>query len=128
MNHIRKTSTCLGPPPLALGLALKQELYRRLAVEAMVRQGGIVRQRPVGQLPVKGREVIKQQILVVIHKGLLEKVQAQGALSYHGRVFRIGKAFRGYPVALRPTPHDGHWRVYFCHQYVADLDLHHPDP
>ena len=59
---------------------------------------------------------------------IVRKVQAQGALSYRGRLFRICKAFRGYPVALRPTQHDGHWRVYFCHQHVADLDLHHPDP
>ena len=57
---------------------------------------------------------------------IVRKVQAQGEVSYRGRIFRVCKAFRGYPVALRPTPHDGLWRVYFCHQHVADLDLHHP--
>ena len=57
---------------------------------------------------------------------IVRKVQAQGELSYRGRIFRVSKAFRGYPVALRPTPHDGLWRVYFCHQHVADLDLHRP--
>ena len=58
---------------------------------------------------------------------IVRKVQAQGAISYRGRTFRICKAFRGYPVALRPTQHDGRWRVYFCHQHVAALDLQHPE-
>ena len=57
---------------------------------------------------------------------IVRKVQAQGELSYRGHRFRISKAFRGYPVALRPTSHDGLWQVYFCHQHVADLDLHRP--
>ncbi len=77
----------MGPPPLALGLVLKKEVYWRLAPEAMVRQDGIVSQQPVGQLSVKGSEVIKQQILVVVHEGLLEgasepfdmRVQSGGA-------------------------------------------------
>lgn len=58
---------------------------------------------------------------------IVRKVQAQGVVSYRGRVFRVSKAFRGYPVALRPTPHDGLWRIYFCHQHVADLDLQQPE-
>lgn len=57
---------------------------------------------------------------------IVRKVQAQGHVSYRGRVFRICKAFRGYPVALRPTQHDGHWRVYFCHQAVGEIDFHQP--
>jgi len=59
---------------------------------------------------------------------VVRKVQAQGAVSFHGHSFRVSKAFRGYPVALRPTPHEGLWQVYFCHQHVADLDLHRPVP
>ena len=57
---------------------------------------------------------------------IVRKVQAQGDVSYRGRMFHLSKAFRGYPVALRPTQHDGLWRVYFCHQHVADLDLQRP--
>ena len=57
---------------------------------------------------------------------IVRKVQAQGEVSYRGRLFRLGKAFRGYPVALRPTPQDGHWRVYFCHQAIGEIDLHQP--
>ena len=57
---------------------------------------------------------------------IVRKVQAQGKVSYRGHLFRVSKAFRGYPVALRPTPHDGLWRVYFCHQHIADLDLQRP--
>ena len=57
---------------------------------------------------------------------IVRKVQAQGKVSYRGRIFRISKAFRGYPVALRPTQHDGRWRVYFCHQAVGEIDFHQP--
>ena len=57
---------------------------------------------------------------------IVRKVQAAGRLSYRGRTWRVSKAFRGYPVALRPTTQDGLWRVYFCHQAISELDLRHP--
>ena len=47
-------------------------------------------------------------------------------ISFRGRSFRVTKALRGYPVALRPTLQDGRWRVYFCHQYISELDLRQP--
>lgn len=47
----------------------------------------------------------------------------QGHLSYRGRIFKISKAFHGYPVALRPTAEDGLLAVYFCQQQVASIDL-----
>ena len=47
----------------------------------------------------------------------------QGHLSYRGRMFKISKAFHGYPVALRPTAEDGLLAVYFCQQQVASIDL-----
>jgi transposase InsO family protein len=56
----------------------------------------------------------------------VRKVQAQGELSFQGHTFRICKALRGYPVALRPTTMDGQWQVFFCHQHVATIDLHEP--
>ncbi|MEE9596205.1 MAG: IS481 family transposase [Acidiferrobacterales bacterium] len=56
----------------------------------------------------------------------VRKVQAQGELFYHGHVYRIPKALRGYPVTLRPTDHDGIVSVYFCHTQVADIDLRNP--
>ena len=60
----------------------------------------------------------------------VRKVQAEGKIHFRGRVFRVGKAFRGYPVALRPTLTDGVWNVLFCHHKVAQIDLsvHTNDP
>lgn len=47
-------------------------------------------------------------------------------ISFRGQRFRICKAFKGYPVALRPTQIDGQWQVYFCHQHITTIDLHTP--
>ena len=54
---------------------------------------------------------------------LVRKVAEGGELSYRNRTFRVGKAFRGYPVALRPTLVDGVFDVFFCHQQVAQINL-----
>ena len=85
----------MGPPPLALGLLLKKEFYRRLATEAMVRQHGIVSQQPVGQVPVKGGQVVEEHILMVIHELFLE-----GAIE----AFGVGIHFRG--TGIRPPMGD----------------------
>lgn len=57
---------------------------------------------------------------------LIRKVQADGAISYRAQAYLISKAFRGYPVALRPTSTDGQFDVYFCHHRVTQLDVRHP--
>lgn len=59
----------------------------------------------------------------------VRKVQAEGWFSYRGRLFRVSKALRGFPVALRQSElADSRREVLFCHQPVAtiDLDLSHP--
>ncbi len=43
---------------------------------------------------------------------LVRKVQAKGVISVHGRSYRVGKAFRGHPVAIRSTHSDGLWNVF----------------
>jgi transposase InsO family protein len=53
---------------------------------------------------------------------LVRRVQYGGAIHVRGQVFRISKAFRGYPIGLRPTATDGVWDVYFCRQRVAWID------
>src|SRR5438093_7162196 len=58
---------------------------------------------------------------------IVRKVQAEGLISYQNRTFRLSKAFRSLPVALRPTPEDGILEVFFCHQKVARIDLHQPN-
>jgi transposase InsO family protein len=53
----------------------------------------------------------------------VRKVDRGGKVSYCNRVCYVGKAFRGCPVAIRPTLDDGLFEVFFCHQRVASIDL-----
>ena len=46
-----------------------------------------------------------------------------GWLSFAGRFFKVGKAFIGYPVAIRPTAEDGVYGVYFQTSRIARIDL-----
>jgi len=55
----------------------------------------------------------------------VRKVQTDGKISFRNREFRIGKAFRGYPVALRPTTQDGVYEVYFATHRITQIDLRH---
>ncbi|MDX6306422.1 MAG: hypothetical protein QOI77_3391, partial [Blastocatellia bacterium] len=41
--------------------------------------------------------------------------------------FRVGKAFRGYPVALRPTQADGVYEIYFATHRILTIDLRQPN-
>jgi hypothetical protein len=49
----------------------------------------------------------------------VRKVQGKGEISFHNREWRVGHAFRGYPVGMLPTNLDGFFDVYFCHQKIA---------
>lgn len=53
----------------------------------------------------------------------VRKVQIDGKISFRHREFRVGKAFRGYPVALRPTTTDGVYDVYFATHRITEIDL-----
>ncbi len=57
---------------------------------------------------------------------IVRKVQEKGELSYQGREWKVGKAFYGYPVALRPTNQDGLFDVFFCQRRIASINLHAP--
>jgi transposase InsO family protein len=50
-------------------------------------------------------------------------VQQGGLFNYRGQSYRLCKAFRGYPIALRPTDRDGELAIWFCTQRIAYLDL-----
>ena len=52
----------------------------------------------------------------------VRRVQQHGVIHFRGREYRVGKAFRGYPVALRPLLTDGHYAVYFCHHEIATIN------
>jgi transposase InsO family protein len=47
----------------------------------------------------------------------------QGRISFHCRRFRIGKAFNGEYIALRPTNTDGVYDVMFCNHKIDELDV-----
>jgi len=54
---------------------------------------------------------------------LVRKVDLDGHIYFRNRVFRISKAFRHQPVALRPIEPDGCFAVFFCKQQVATINL-----
>ena len=45
-----------------------------------------------------------------------------GRITLKHREYRVGKAFRGYPVALRPTLCEGVLDVYFCTERIGWID------
>jgi transposase InsO family protein len=55
---------------------------------------------------------------------IVRRVHAKGHFQYRGRCYRVGKAFHGYPVALRATADDGILNIFFCHQKIGQIDLH----
>lgn len=56
---------------------------------------------------------------------ILRKVDDSGKVFFHNHRFRVGKAFRHQPVALRSTETDGILAVFFCKQQIAQIDLRH---
>ena len=87
--------TCIGPPPWALGLLVNQELYRRLSAQAMVRSHGVVGQQPIRQFPVEGGQVVKEQVLMIIHERFLDRAD---------EAFHVGIHFGG--AGVRPPVGD----------------------
>jgi transposase InsO family protein len=55
--------------------------------------------------------------------GLVRKVQNGGRITYRNREYRVGHAFVGLPVALRPTAVDGILEVWFLQHPIKILDL-----
>jgi hypothetical protein len=52
----------------------------------------------------------------------VRKVGSDGAVSFRGRPWKVGEAFRGHPVGVRPTAEDGVRSVYFGPHRVASSD------
>jgi transposase InsO family protein len=50
-------------------------------------------------------------------------VDDKGRVCFKGRKFPVGKGYRGYPVALRPTDIDSIWKVFFCCDSIAAVDF-----
>jgi transposase InsO family protein len=53
----------------------------------------------------------------------IRKVHDTGTVSYKNRIFRVGKAFTGQYVAIRPTNVDGKYSIHFCNQKIRHIDL-----
>jgi transposase InsO family protein len=53
----------------------------------------------------------------------VRKVCEHGEISYRGKPRKVGCAFTGERVAVRPTAIDGKMEVFYCHQRVAEIDL-----
>ena len=53
----------------------------------------------------------------------VRKVSDTGRIVLDGRLWRVGKAFCGYPVGVRPGPEDGQIKVIFCSQVIKEIDL-----
>ncbi len=53
----------------------------------------------------------------------VRKVQDGGFVHFKGRVFRISRAFHGYPVGLIPTKADGVFHLMFSNHRVTTIDL-----
>jgi transposase InsO family protein len=56
---------------------------------------------------------------------IVRKVQASGRIYFRNQRFRVGKAFKGQIVALRPLNLDGGFEVFFCNQRIARFTLDH---
>ena len=55
---------------------------------------------------------------------IVRRVQAEGWFSFRGHDFRLSKALRGCPIALRVADsQERRWQVFFCHQPIAQIDL-----
>ena len=54
---------------------------------------------------------------------LERSVDANGRIYFRGKVFRVGKPFKGKSVALRPGPKDGTWDVFFSIQPIVTIEL-----
>ena len=53
----------------------------------------------------------------------VRRVQDKGHACYKGKRILVGKAFRGYPVAFRPTTQEGILDVYFCQHRITQIDM-----
>jgi transposase InsO family protein len=66
------------------------------------------------------------EVLPTIEYGpgdIVRKVDQDGFISFRRRSIRVGKAFRGHPVAFRQTDEDGVLSIHFCAHRIGTLDL-----
>lgn len=59
---------------------------------------------------------------------IVRKVNVNGDISFKARILSIGKAFRGQPIALRPTAEEGVFGIHYCAHQIGLLDLRRSTP
>ena len=57
----------------------------------------------------------------------MRKVDRDGFISFKNRPWRISKALRGEPIALRPEGEDGVYAVHYCAHRIKTIDLREAD-
>jgi len=61
------------------------------------------------------------------HGCTVRVVRSNGAITFGGQTWYVGRAFAGQPVGLRPSPQaDGLWEVWFAHHRLGQFDLRTP--
>jgi transposase InsO family protein len=58
----------------------------------------------------------------------VRSVDQNGEISYHGHLRKVGRAFAGHRVGLRPTQTDGVLEAIFLTHFIKELDLRQPTP
>lgn len=53
----------------------------------------------------------------------VRKIYSKGIIHFRGQEYRVGKAFRGKQVGLRPLSKDGCWGVYYCRTKIREINL-----
>ena len=53
----------------------------------------------------------------------VRKVQKDGGISFNGKEIKIGKAFAGYPVAIRQTDKEAVVDIYFCQKKIKEITI-----
>jgi transposase InsO family protein len=54
---------------------------------------------------------------------IVRRVDAAGNIYYRNRRFRISRAFRGHPLAIRPASRDAQFDVFFAEHLITTIDL-----
>ena len=54
---------------------------------------------------------------------LVRKVQQKGVIHFQGAVYKVSKAFTGYPVGVRPLAMDGQYAILFGPHRIMTIDI-----
>jgi transposase InsO family protein len=111
--------------PFADLVALQRRFDRWRHIYNFERPHESIGMRPPSSRYVASARCMPEQLTPIEYSpaDIVRRVQDKGYVKYRGQRWSIGKAFAGYPVALRPTATDGLLEVYFCHQKISEINL-----